>query len=387
MDFPPALPNESTLDSAARSFPSGGGIYLLTDEHDRTILLASAGHLRRALRGRLLEPQQADDHQEAGTVARRRVDLSQVTRKIWWKPAHSMFEIKYEYYRLARQLMPNDYLENVAFGPSWFVHVDPAAEIPRFATGKILKLEAGIDLGSFATRTDAARFVEILEDAFDLCRYYHILEQAPNGQACAYHEMGKCPAPCDGSIPISQYRQTITSALAFACGERRAEFLDNWRDQMQEAAASRAYERANTCKQKLERVKGIEHEAFRLIRPINEFNYLIVQRGGGRTRLKPFFVHAGRIIPGSMVKLKDIDKRAGEWIEALKNPKTSSTDLSQEIRQEISEQIWLVSHYLFKRDAPGLFLHLSKLNDPAELADQIRNHFAKKPISEANDKT
>ena len=39
-----------------RRLPSGGGVYLLTDERDRTVLLSAAGDLRRALRTRLAGP-------------------------------------------------------------------------------------------------------------------------------------------------------------------------------------------------------------------------------------------------------------------------------------------------------------------------------------------
>jgi len=365
---------ESPIDLMARQFPGGGGVYLLTDQQDRMIQLASAGDLRRALRGKLLEPQHLDKEQ-AGTFARKRADLSQITRKIRWKPAHSMFEINYEYQQLARILLPDNYLDNLSFGPSWFIHVDPAADIPRFTVNKTLKGCPGMDLGPFATNKDATRFVEILEDAFDLCRYYHIIEQAPHGQTCVYHEMGRCPAPCDGSIPMSQYREMISSALDFACG-RRAEAEREWQTQMQQAADEMAYERAGTIKQKLEKVQELNHQAYRFVRPIKDFSYLIIQRGGGRTKIKPFFVQAGAIIPGDIVKLKEIDKAVNKWIGIFKNDQSAKIDSSA--LQERSEQIWLVSHYLFKREKPGLFLHHLELNDPNQLTEHIHEQFTPK---------
>jgi len=54
-----------------------------------------------------------------------------------------------------------------------------------------------------------AGLIEIAEDAFDLCRYYNVLVEAPGARACAYKEMGKCPAPCDGSISMEQYRGMV----------------------------------------------------------------------------------------------------------------------------------------------------------------------------------
>ncbi len=412
MDYPPASASEGGAggeagggpDSEARggpgteaidrAFPRGGGVYLLTDAEDRLVQLASAGGLRRALRGRLLEPVPDEEGRVSG-FKRRRGRLGEVVRKIRWRSAHSMFEINYEYWRIARVLMPDAYLENLAFGPAWFVHVDPSAEIPHFVVGKTLAPLPGVDLGPFAAQADANRFVRLLEDAFDLCRHHQILGQTPHGQPCAYFEMGRCPAPCDGSIPMSQYRRMISSALAFASG-RRKEIYENWQRQMREAAAELSYEKAAMFRHRLKRARGIERPAFRHLRPISEFNYLIIQRGGGRSQVKPFLVRGGWISPGATVKLKQIDQSASEWIAQMQkngcpadttDQRSVSADASggegagsrADRRRELSEQIWLVSHHLFKRDAPGLFIHLTELGEPAELAERVRARFAAKP--------
>jgi len=366
-------PNEA-ID---KLLPGGGGIYLLTDADDRVIQLASAGHLRRALRTRLRPPTALEDGQ-VSVVSRRRADLSQIVRRIWWRTAHSGFEIMYQYWRIARHLMPQTYLKQIAFGPSWFVHVDPAARTPCFIVGKTLRAPPGIDLGPMATQQDATRLVQILQDGFDLCRYDHILEQTPHGQPCAYFDMGKCPAPCNGSIPLSAYHEQIAAALAFACGQREPHYL-RWERQMREAAGRMAFEQAAAVKQRLERARAIEHRAYTLARPVEAFNYLIIQRGGGRTRIKPFFVRAGRIRPEATVKLKDVDAATADWVREMTElpaPQGSEAMDEQLDRQEVSEQIWLVSHFLFKKETPGLFIHTSHLPAPDALTEQVRDVFA-----------
>ena len=64
-------------------------------------------------------------------------------------------------------------------------------------------------LGPVEDKNVAGKLIEDIADWFDLCRYYHILVESPNAKACAYKEMGKCPAPCDGSISMPQYRRMI----------------------------------------------------------------------------------------------------------------------------------------------------------------------------------
>ena len=411
---------EAAQTTAPRDpLPGVGGVYLLTDADDRIIQLASAGNLRRALHVRLAPPADGEA-QAAGAPARKRADLRQIVRKIRWRTAHSAFEISYEYWRLARALLPDNYLKQVAFGPAWFVHVDPSANIPRFVVGKVLRSPPGVDLGPFFTNADATRFVQVLEDGFDLCRYYHILEQAPRGTACAYFDMGKCPGPCDGSIPMARYREMIADALAFAAGGRGPAY-ERCETGMREAAARQAYEEAGKFKQRLERLREIEHKSFVQVAPVERFNYLIVQRGGGRTRVRPFFVHGGAITPGETASLKKLETVAGQWIEATwaasghadrfsngkhgptgwtmppgsaseamaepadeantgiprePSPHPFTLPLSLD-RQAASEQIWLVSHFLGRKDPPGLFIRADRLLPADDLSRVIRERFTR----------
>ena len=371
--------------------PGTGGVYLLTDAEDRIIQLASAGNLRRALQIRLASRTDGEVP-EAGVPSRRRADLSQIVRTIRWRTAYSAFEISYEYWRLARMLQPETYLKQLVFGPAWFVHVDSAAAIPRFVVGKVLRSPPGVDLGPFFTNSDATRFVQVLEDGFDLCRYYHILEQAPHGTPCAYNDMGRCPAPCDGSIPMTRYRDTIAESLSFATGEREPIYRQ-CENAMREAADQQAYEKAGQCKQRLERLREIEHKTFAEAGPVERFNWLIVQRGGGRTRVKPFFVRAGVITPGEIVALKQINTAVEQWLcemgmgsanKPAPNPSSAFPSASMD-RQVLSEQIWLISHFLGKKDPPGLFLRADRLPSPADLAEMIRERFRKpEPPPEAD---
>lgn len=326
-----------------KALPGGGGVYALADEQGRLVLLASGEGLRRAITYRLTPPPEA---------SKKRADLKAVVRRIYWQRTASPFETAYEFHRIARVLIPASYLESCAFGPAWFVHADLADRLPQLVTAKLLR-ENGTQIGPFPTRTAAERFIETLVDLFDLCRYYHILQQAPHGQPCAYYEMGKCPAPCNGSIPLEQYRQMMTAAVAFGAGAWRIE-LPRWQEEMLALARGQAFEQANRTKQRLQRAELLRGENYRFVRPVEEFNYLVIQRGEGTTRARPFFVRAGRIERGPSVARKDLPSAASAWTQTMGVPPPADAPADTLLR---SEWIWLVSHYLFKGDeAPGLFL-------------------------------
>lgn len=364
-------PASPTADPLARALPGGGGVYLLTDEHDRIIQLSMAADLRRALLNRL----RGDPGDGPASPARRRADLGAIVRRIRWRPAHSMFELDFEHQRIARQIMPPRYLKDIALAPCWFVHVDVEAPFPRFVPGKALRSPPGVDLGPMPTQAAATRLVELLEDAFDLCRYYEVLRQAPHGQRCAYFDMGKCPAPCDGTIGMEAYRASISQALTFAAGERSTA-LDEWHRQMSAAASELAFERAAALKQRIERTAKLSHEDYRHLRPMDAFRYLVVQRGPGTTWTKAFLVSGGRIEPAAPVRLKDLEGAVESWIERVKGevaPKTSIGTPAQTLTTD--ECIRLMGRYLFKKDPPGLFLHGSELLQPDRVCAKIRSRF------------
>lgn len=363
------LPNHIELPAPPASidltrFPTHGSVYALTDASDQLIQLSASEDLRRAIGTRLCTGE--EDRK------RRRADLRAVTRHVRYVSTFSQFETMFVFHRWARQLMPRAYRDQIAFGPAWFAQVNPDDALPRFAATSSPFEKPGTAIGPFHGRNVCARFIELIEDLFDLCRHYDILQKTPDGQPCAYFEMGKCPAPCDGSIPLSRYRRMVSSAAAFAAGQREP-FRQDLRDQMQQAAEKLEFERAAVLKQALERTDKVEAKSYRLARPAEFFSFLIVQRAGGRSRVKPFYVHRGNITPGREVTGKHLEAAARRWVRRA----TAETHRERPVDPVYrAEQAWLVSHFLFKQDhVPGLYLAAETLPDPPRLADLMRETF------------
>lgn len=358
--------------------PAGGGVYLLTDAADRIIQLASAASFRRTLAARLAD--RASEQGDATTAsASRRADLRAVARKVWLASAFSAFETNWRYWRIARALYPKRYLKMLGFGPAWFVRADVDQPAPDLVASKIIGPPGELTLGPLPRRRDAERLIAALQDAFDLCRYHAILQQAPSGQPCAYRDMGKCPAPCDGSIPMDEYRAMLRQAVQFACGDRRAT-LERWDEQMRAAAGRMDYERAASFKQRIDRTRTLDQPAFAQMRDLRDLDYLVVQRGSRPTRVRPFFVRRGIVRPGRETRLKDLPAHTEDWLREVRNDAgepLAPAAQKEAVLQEVSEQIWLVSHFLFKKDAPGLFLRPNECGSAAVLAERVAARFAR----------
>lgn len=377
MDLTSLLPNSIDLPAAPapldpKLLPAHGAVFALLAADQRLIQLLSAQNVRRAALLRLQQPMDASMLGEPPAARRKRPELRSVVRFIRWKPTYSVFESAMEYLRAARVLLPQTYRQQLTFGPVWFAHVDPDERLPRWTAQPVAYAGRGIDCGPFERRALCTEFIQMLEDAFELCRYYDILEQTPHGVPCAYFEMGKCPAPCNGSISLERYRDMLRASAAFACGDpepHRARL----HDAMQAAAKSLQFERAAGIKQTLERARKLLAHPGRLGSNTENFVYLIVQRGAKPSLLRPFFVDRGIIEVGADVKRAEVEQAAPAWMARMH---TAREVIAADAATR-SEHIWLVSHFLIKGEAaPGLFVHASSLGEPEALAQRIRACFA-----------
>jgi excinuclease UvrABC nuclease subunit len=366
------LPVDGSFDPHV--LPSHGGVYLIADEQDRPILLASCESLRRVVVNRLASP--PPDQKS------KRANLGEIARRVSWRPTFSRFETAWAYWQAARTLNPAGYRKMIAFGPAWFLCVNLADRTPRFQAVREVASADVQGVGPFPTRRDAEEWQHMLEDAFDLCRYYHILEQTPHGQACAYFDMGKCPAPCNGSISLEVYRQMMADALAFSSG-RREPRLTVLQDSMQAAVKSLAFEKAASIRQTFERASTLaEKPQYRHVCDLASCCWLIIQRGGPARRsektamVQPFFVRRGVIEVGEPAAIADLDAVVPQWLAqcgacCVFPPRSTDEQVAR------WEALWLVSKFLFQAErAPGLLYRFDLLPERQTLVRAIRGRFS-----------
>ena len=261
--FDGRLEVQPPLSEAALSrVPARRGVVGLLAEADAPILLLTAGRIRDRLRTRLREPPEEGPRKTA--------DLRSITRAVVWTLADGHFETDLCFLELARALWPKRYPSLLGWKPPWFVHADPDADAPHFVVRRDVLAEKGRWVGPFASERSARRFVDIVRDAFDLCRHVQCLRQAPHAETCAYGQMGRCLRPCDGTTGMDAYRDAVRRAADLAEG-RREDRRRELERRMAEASAELAFERAAGLKKRLERMSMLDAEEFELVRPAESF--------------------------------------------------------------------------------------------------------------------
>ncbi len=341
--FDPAAP----FDPLA--VPARWVVYLLADEHDRPVQLLCVKNLRHSLKRRI-----GPDAVEQ--AASRRVDYRALVRRVHWRRVDSAFEADVAYHEAARELFPQTYRGMVGFRPAWFIHVDEDARFPRYTKTIDLTQSAGSLLGPLEDKHAAARLIELVEDLFDLCRFHNVLVQSPNGQPCAYKEMHKCPAPCDGSISVEQYRHLVAWSRKVLADP--ADYTREQDRRMRQAAANLRFEIAAKIKTYVDQLSQLGKGPFRHVADLSHFQYLALHPGPRAGTVKACLVTPGRIDPLLCV-LNDAAKPA-DLMRAALTAAATHTDAVDAIG---AERIGVVAHHLFARKPAGGLLPLATLDE------------------------
>ena len=340
--------------------PPRRGVGLLMNRRWEPIVLLPAANLRSRVLNRLGAP---PDEKRL-----RRVDLREVTGAILWKLTTGHFETDSCFLELAQAIWPETWSQMPAWRPAWFVHVDPGEKFPHFVrTRKVLEAR-GRYFGPFGSGRSADQFVAGIQDAFDLCRDYRCLGQSPNGELCSYGQMGRCLAPCNGTISMDGYRRVITRAIEFASG-RREELRSELRRRMESAAEALEFERAAAVKARLGRVDSFSRQDFQHVAAAEEFRFILVQPSGSRRRAKVFLVCGGDVAPGADL---DYPPKGEQLARTLAEMATYVA--SPHRRDELGGwRMGLVSHYLFSSQRRrGLIFRWNEDTIADELGEAIQ---------------
>jgi excinuclease UvrABC nuclease subunit len=169
--------------------------------------------------------------------------------------------------------------------------------------------------------------------------------------------MGKCPAPCDGSISIEQYRRMIEWSAAVLPAP--AEYIREQTRRMQQAAGELRFETASKIKAYIDELSQLGKGPYRHVMRLTEFAYLSFQRGPKPGSMKIFLI-TGRSIAIISCVIHENFKAS----EVMRLALTTAAERVEELDQPGVERIGIVAHHLFSaKNTHGVFLPLAKIDE------------------------
>ncbi len=368
--FPKRLEIQKPFD-ALRELPATGGAYLICDAEDRAILLAAAEDVRHAVTRRLTTPEEKS----------RQADLSGIAARVYWRPTFGRFETAWAHWRAARVIHSAAYRKQLMFGPCWFLRVDAREAAPRFQSVKEFRDDGATYLGPIMTRAAAEEWIRMLESVFDLCRYHDVLAQSPHGQACSYFDMGRCPAPCNGTIPMEAYRVSVLEATAFSLGVRGPR-IEQLREQMRSASSALDFERASGIKQIVEQAERlVAKPEYEQMTDLRGAAWIALQAAGpirvsaAKTMIRACRVSREGVRWSDAISVSEFVDRGWEWCDGIRHRQAGATTDAR----EWSESVWLIARFLFEgQRMPGLIFREGTIAECTDLAGLVAGRFSRR---------
>ena len=363
-------PAQQTAD-ALKPLPTCKGVLLFADDSGRPIQLLIAANIRRTATGRLFTQD---------PTAKKRADISRITRKIYYCSCYNNFASSLAHYRIAKAVYPDTYSEILTLPRQTYVKIDTAAKWPFFSlANKPADLAGKNVFGPFPSRKAAAEFVQILQDAFGLCQRPGLLAGSGNFASCPYLQMGSCCAPCVGKMGRDEYMRQIAGAICAAAGDVEKQML-KLKDQMEQSAQKRAFEQAQSLNKRLGRLKKLGSDDYRWAMRLSELAILHIDRSakiasaGKRRKIQTYA--AFLITAGHITKLPDFTPEdLGEFHKSFLTRLSGPADCTDS--KQLAEELSHLAYHLYRPKPAGIWINCSKMHHTPAV-EEIRNAICKR---------
>ena len=205
-----------------------------------------------------------------------------------------------------------------------YICIDLGADFPRFEMTRKLTPDKSAKLDSTqSTKGQNLRYFgpypsgckDILDSLYNLLPLVQKKSCLRAKKACLFHQIGKCPAPCEGKITKEAYHTTITQALTLL--QNKSKLLESLTTKMQDLAQKLLFEEANLYKTRIAKITPLTNFSSIAYHKPHDFDILSIaqERRGGHYEsvLLKLFMRGGRIIASDFETLKndfEIDKPA-----------------------------------------------------------------------------
>ncbi|MBX3321831.1 MAG: hypothetical protein KF757_02445 [Phycisphaeraceae bacterium] len=296
--------------------------------------------------------------------------LAEVVHHIECARCDSMFEAQWAYLTLARDRLGEAAAAVVDRMRCWFLRLDHVA-----CTWDITQLEQGWEpderftvVGPMPDKHAAERLGQMLDAGFDLCRFPNEVRRAPHGRACVYHEMGRCPAPCDGSEPWLNFAARFNHAsLSLQSSDTLSATLET---HMNAAARAQEFERAGEMQRLVDALGTRRGRALAHFGRLENWERIVVSPiGSARVRIWSWRA-------SGLTALCETPRQAtaAERIDLAHHIETRTCPPCRALTRQDIELFWVMSQRLFLARRAEQILLPAEAIDPKRLKSALLKH-------------
>lgn len=313
----------TSIQEAVALAPKKPGVYVISDARGGTLYVGKARFLRDRLRQWFGPAPKHSPWAERMVQLAARVEYvvtdSEVEALIleqnFIKQHKPLFNIKladdktYPYLKVTVE-QPFPTLKIVRELPKQAKYHDPKKKAV-LAAGK------GRFFGPYASAGSMRRTIRIIQELFQIATCNRVLDGTRRGSPCLLYHIGRCMAPCTGTVSAKEYREAVNQAIRFLEGKQDKVIADLER-QMRQASDALEFERAARLRDKLNAVRRVIQEQKITSTEHRDQDVLGIALEANTACVQTFGIRNGRLVEQEHFMLRDVSGHApGEVLESF----------------------------------------------------------------------
>ena len=287
--MPDTAPRAS-LRETVRTLPDRPGVYQYFDRHGRLLYVGKAKSLKNRVKSYW---RFTPEFRPNPTLGPRITRMLHETVRLEYLLAPTEADALILENSLIKQLKPryNILLRDDKTYP--YIYIDRSEDFPRFElTRRVVRGKAIRYFGPFPTGGRA--LLDALYEVFPLVQKKSGLH---GGKACLFHQIGKCPAPCEKKISPQEYATVVDQATEAIL--KRSGLIERLSDRMLRLAEQERFEEAAGLRDQIAQIEGLRIHSDIDLATTDDLDVFAVEAGEKRGVVVRMFLRHGRIISTS----------------------------------------------------------------------------------------
>ncbi len=356
------------LEAELKKLPDKPGVYLMHDKEDHIIYVGKAVVLKNRVR---------QYFQKSRNVSPK---IARMIEQIAWFEyivTDSELEALVLECNLIKEHNPK-YNTMLKDGKSYpFLKATIQEDFPRFVLARQMKRDGAKYFGPFTSGAAIRDTIELLNKLFHLRNCRKVLPRdVGKERPCLYHQMGQCPAPCQGSVDREEYRENFQKALSFLNGNTK-EVLKDLQQKMEQLAQNMQFEEAAVYRDLIDSVRQVTERQKITSDDQEDRDIIAIARNEDEAVVQVFFIRGGKLIGREHYYLSGVlEEEEGHILSAfIKQMYAGTPYVPRELWTECEpEDSGAILEWLAKKRGHKVFFRHPKRGEKVRLLDLAKRN-------------
>lgn len=356
------------LEAELKKLPDKPGVYLMHDKEDHIIYVGKAVVLKNRVR---------QYFQKSRNVSPK---IARMIEQIAWFEyivTDSELEALVLECNLIKEHNPK-YNTMLKDGKSYpFLKATIQEDFPRFVLARQMKRDGAKYFGPFTSGAAIRDTIELLNKLFHLRNCRKVLPRdVGKERPCLYHQMGQCPAPCQGSVDREEYRENFQKALSFLNGNTK-EVMKDLQQKMEQLAQDMQFEEAAVYRDLIDSVRQVTERQKITSDDQEDRDIIAIARNEDEAVVQVFFIRGGKLIGREHYYLSGVlEEEEGHILSAfIKQMYAGTPYVPRELWTECEpEDSGAILEWLAKKRGHKVFFRHPKRGEKVRLLDLAKRN-------------